>query len=253
MEQLLQHRDAVLWDFDGVLYSYHFNDIEPADLHHNFYSANGKGAQGLIPSLSDEDAYRLGGESFVKYHDTVTGFLPYAEETGLDINEFKKQLLAAQLKWSFKHISENIPQLIAPCEETNQLFADLDQFIRHAMITHANAQYWAEPVSEHLGVHNYFDHILGYDDFDFKSKGQSAYAVELAMQKLGATSEESIFIEDQIKHLEVAKESYPDLCTVLIEGETSIAQPEYVDIMVSRPKDFMKQLLAVKTKTSIAA
>lgn len=253
MEHHFKNRNAILWDFDGVLYSYHFNDIEPQELHSNFFSANGKGARELIPSLSDEDAYRLGGETFLKYHDTVTGFLQFREETGLSVEEFKSRLLKAQLKWSYKHISENIPELIAPCDETNQLFAALDKYVNHAMITHANAEYWAKPVSNNLGVADYFDYILGYDDFDFQSKGKSAHAVTIALEKLNANAAQAVFVEDQVLHLEVAKNAYPDLCTVLIEGEEPIDQPEYVDVMVSRPKDFMRVLLETKHSEKVAA
>ncbi len=253
IDHILKDRTAMIWDFDGVLYSYHYNDIAPEDLEKNFFSANAKGAQEIIPDLSDEEAYHLGGQGFLQYHDTVTAFLPYAKQTGMDEADFKKQVLIAQLKWSFKNISENIPQLIAPCAETNDLFAALKPYIKHAMITHANAEYWAHPVSRNLGVEDYFDHIMGYDDFDFKSKGQSAYAVELALKKLGVNADKAIFIEDQPKHLEVAKAAFPELCTVFIEGKTAIEKPDYVDIMVQRPKNFMKHLLSAHKNARSAA
>lgn len=253
MKELLQGRDALIWDFDGVLYSYHFNDIPADKLNQNFFSANGKGAQELIPWLSDEEAFNLGKETFLRYHDTVTGFLSYAKDLEMSEKEFKSKLLVSQLKWSFKHISENIPELIAPCEETNILFEQLSTYVTHAMITHANAKYWAKPVSQNLGVEKYFDHIMGYDDFDFKSKRESAYAVSLALEKLGAKPENAIFIEDQPKHLEIAKEAYPDICNVLIEAEEPIEKPDYVDIMVHRPKNFMQTLLEVLSEEKEAA
>lgn len=240
----IKDRSAVIWDFDGVLYSYHKLPRERMDK--EFFDANARGAMDVIPELTKEEALQIGADTFLEFHDTVTGFIPYGEKQGKNPIEFKTELLIAQLKWSYKNISENIPELIEPCAETNDLFESLQQYVSHAMVTHSNAQYWARPVSNNLGVEHYFDHILGYDDFHFKSKGESAYAVEMALDKLDATPKEAIFVEDQLRHLSVAKEEHPDLFTVFIEGAEPIVQPEYVDLMVKRPKNFLTMLLEGK-------
>ena len=73
------------------------------------------------------------------------------------------------------------------------------------------------------------------------------------LKKLNSNAAQAIFVEDQVLHLEVAKAAYPDLCTVLIEGEAPIEKPDFVDVMVSRPKDFMKILLNVKQSEQAAA
>lgn len=239
--QVLLNRTAILWDFDGVLYSYH--TVPQEELHRNFWMANATGACELIPSLSMDEAYRIGGAGFLKYHDTISGFLPYASETGLEIEAFKEQLLAAQLRHSFINISQNLPQLIAPCAETTELFTQLRPYVEHVMITHAHRDHWAVPVARQLGVADYFSAMFGYAELMFQNKGHNAFAVEKAMAHLNAAPSQSIFIEDQPKHLEVAKAAYPDLLTVFIEGSEPIAQPDYVDLMVKRPKDFMAALL----------
>lgn len=247
----IKNRAAVIWDFDGVLYSYH--TIPKEELEENFFAANARGAVETIPGLTEEEARRIGAEAFEKYHDTITGFMPFAERLGKDPIAFKTELLAAQLKWSYRNITSNVPELIEPCAETNDLFDRLQPHVRHIMVTHASAEHWARPVAQNLGVAHYFDNIFGYDDFHFKSKGESAYAVNMALETLAAKPAHAIFIEDQLRHLQVAKEEFSDLFTIFIEGAEPIEKPDYVDLMVKRPKNFLKLLLESKKSTTRSA
>ncbi|MCB9963700.1 MAG: HAD family hydrolase [Rhodospirillales bacterium] len=241
MNNPLKNRTAILWDFDGVLYPYSFSRKIREDI---FYTASIRGAREVLPHLSEEDARRMGRESHERYFDTVTGFLTCAKECGLDLTQFKKDLLAVQLAYAYEGVCTNLPELMAPCHETNKLFEALSPHIRHAVITHGHARNWTRPAARHLGIDSYFNHIFGLDDFNFQLKGQSPFAVNMALDALGAAPAEAIFIEDALPHLEVAKNAHPDLLTVFIEGETPIQKPEYVDIMVGRPRHFMKELLA---------
>lgn len=246
----LINRAYVLWDFDGVLYSYH--TVDQAELKHNFWSANASGACELVPFLTFEEAYKIGGDGFLKYHDTLAGFLPYATEIGLGEVEFKQKLLQSQLRHSYKNITQNLPELIEPCAQTNELFTKLSAHLQHVMITHSHRDCWAIPVADHLGVREFFDEILGYEELEFQNKGKNAFAIEKGLQHLNAASHQAIFLEDQVRHLEVAKEAYPDIFTVLIEGAEPIEQPNYVDMVVKRPKDFLEVMTKIHVKEKVA-
>ena len=242
----LADRTAILWDFDGVLYSYH--TVDETLLNENFLGANAEGACQLIPSLSLEDAYDIAEQGFIRYHDTVSAFVPYAEEQGLESGAFKRALLAEQLKCTLRNIRKNVPDLIAPCQETTELFEALSDHLSHVMITHAHRDYWARPVAQNLGVEHFFSEIFGYAEFDFQNKGKSSHAVAMGLDHLGVTSDQAIFVEDQPRHLAKAKQDYPDLFTVFIEGPEPVDLPEYVDLMVPRPKDFLKLMVEQTNK-----
>jgi phosphoglycolate phosphatase-like HAD superfamily hydrolase len=233
---------AVIWDFDGVFYSY---DCLPnkgfIDL---CVRANVKAVQELIPDLSADKASLLALESYAKFHDCVSAFLPEALNRGLDSDEFKVALYERYHEKKFELVSTEQPRIIAPNHELISLFYNVqDKGIKQGLLTHSCPVRWAKRALERMELLSFFDedHILGLSDFDFRNKGVSAYALALMMERLDVSPRQVLFVEDSLSNLQVAKSSYPDITTALISKPAQSILPD-VDFSASIPAGVIKQL-----------
>ncbi|MCI5060086.1 MAG: hypothetical protein MRY79_03335, partial [Alphaproteobacteria bacterium] len=206
----LANRRAIIWDFDGVFYDF---DQVPEGAP-SFYDlcdeANAVTMCRLLKGLDYEEARRLARSSFDTYNDPVTGLLPLAKEYGYSEEDFTRETYYGFNDMLSQLVEKHCPDLFKPCVQTIRAFLGGAGYVRHGILTHSCRHRWAKPVLNMMRKTDFFDpdHVMGFEDFDFKPKGQGVEGLNELLGRLNARADQTIFVEDTLGHLQVAKAAY---------------------------------------------
>jgi len=242
---------AVVSDFDGVWY-----DIEALP-NKDFYrlcdNSCAEAVSSIFPNINYEDAGKIASMSYKKYNNNVDGFLPFAREAGIDESEFKINLHRSYHSRLLMNVLNECPNLVAGSVSLSEKFAESSAFVTHAILSHASVDDWIKPILRFRGDTPYIDdkYIWGMENFGFISKEQSAEPISSIIKAIGYDSSEVMFIEDNIKNIEVAKKAFPDLTTVFVKGASSRADEskvaEFADLVVHNMEEALDKILEIKT------
>jgi putative hydrolase of the HAD superfamily len=101
------------------------------------------------------------------------------------------------------------------------------------LFTNASRQHGVNVVKV-LGITDQFTHNFALEDFDFISK-PDPHPYRVVLERLQATAQECMFIEDSLRNLATAKQL--GMATVLIDGSTQ--PPPGADYTISRVHDLL--------------
>lgn len=237
----LSHIRAVIWDFDGVWYDY---DAIPNSGFYDLcdYAAASAGCK-LVPWLNHQDSLDAARESYKKYHDGISAHIPYLMQTGLSESAAKKIMFREYHSTLFNDFKATCPELLDVCHDTVAALRKLPTHIHQGILTHASAGHWVIPFLKASQNGQFFplENIVDYEDFDFKPKGFGPEGISLAFNKMGVHPSHTIFVEDSVKNLQVAKQAYPSLTTVLKSNAPDSLQ-DGVDFVIRNPLDLYQKL-----------
>ncbi len=230
MKCTLDHtRTVFIHDHDGVHYRYGDNP----DYINFLGQVKAQAVNGLLPELDVETAYRLNQEFYYACGDGSRGFYDMAVQKGHSIEEFRLKLHHEYHRVAFQRMKEEWPDWVKPCPETQQFMQRLSGHVRHIILSQGCPENFIKPNLETMGLLHHFEHVLGYAEFNFEQKAESAFGIGMAMDMMKANPRNCVFIEDTIKNIAKAKERYPDLCTVYIcDNKPLDVVPDCVDIQV---------------------
>lgn len=234
---------AVIWDIDGVKYSY------KASPHVNFYAlcdnAVLEAAKPLLPSLSDAHILFLAQESYRLYRDCYGAFMPFAAQSGLPAESFRRHLFQDYHTILFTKLATDYPDYFDHARHVIPLFQQ-SPHIKHGALSHSSIEHWGAKVLDAIGVLPYFEKnaMLGMDDYDFVRKSDSVEPLHMILKRLDASADQACFVEDSVKNLERAKD-LDGLHTIYIHyGYPLESLPSYIDAQFHDPADFMTHLIA---------
>lgn len=240
---------SVVWDFDGVFYSY---DHLPDRGFYRLCDEASAAAANELFGIEQEEATKMAKEGYAEYNDGLTIFAKHAqkESAGVDLEEVKlkfHRLLHAHLLKIVKH---SYATILTRNHSTIDAFDQSTmRDIRHGIVTHGALNEWCIPVINNMGLLPYFQQqaILGYEDFGFNNKKLGTQGLELCMQRLNTLDPRNIaFVEDTLEHLKVAKNRFPALLTVWVNPNLGTQKndnaPPYVDVVVSEPYHFVNAI-----------
>lgn len=238
----LKPTQAVIWDIDGVKYNYR------ASPHVNFYQlcddAVLKAAKPLLPSLTDQQILFLAQESYRLYRDCYGAFMPFATQSGLPAESFRKHLFQDYHTILFSTLAKDHPGYFDHARHVIPLFHNAPH-IKHGALSHSSIEQWGIKVLDAIGVLPYFDKnaLLGMDQYDFMRKSDTVEPLLQILKLLQAQPGEACFVEDSLKNLERAKD-IPGLSTIYIHyGYPLDELPPYVDAQFHDPAAFMTALI----------
>ena len=229
---------TIVWDFDGVFYDY-----TPV-FYQACVDANSAAACDLIDGLTTEEATTLVLQSYTDHHDCFTGLLARATSCGIDSDQFCKDLQTGHHKNKFGLIMERCPELLAPNEELIEGFEMSRELgITHVVATHSCKREWTLPAIQQMGLAHVFseERVLDYADFGFENKGVSARAVAQAMSIGNSQPHETMFIEDGLSNLHVAKADFPTMAAAFKTNKPLV--PEGIDVIINSPLAVLHMLL----------
>lgn len=238
----LSHIKHVKWDWEGVFYDYDTPYMTSEELFAVQNAEKAKAACEIFNALDYKKALELSYISYQKYNDAIQAFIPLAKGSNLDEGLAKLELFHLYHKKIFEVTPQEFPQIFMPEQKLINEFERTKSQISHSVVTHSCVNEWAKPSASKKEIEQYIGHWIGYNHFDFLSKSQSQRALDVAFEMTGAKPEETAFVEDSIKHLEVSKNAYPDMVTVFKGNLNGEPKPDYVDVVVNKPVDFLKKL-----------
>lgn len=231
MEQLHPSRTTFVHDFDGV----HFD----CDVGYHF-RARAAVARMIFTDLSSEKAYRMCQDSLYLMHSPLAAFEEKAKDMSLDIQHMRQALHDGSYALAFTSLLCEKPALIIDQAEIRCAMDRLAQHdVQHVLLTHASLDNWVFPILERQGYAQHFNRSAskGFEDIGFVPKSASVRPLASSMLSLGVGPQQTVFIEDTLRNLEIAKNAYPDLCTVWVNAEKR-PQPAFVDYKVSSFAEF---------------
>lgn len=236
---------AIIWDFDGVFYDFANLDGSGVSFYDLCDEANAYTTCRLLKGMEHEQARQLARTSFEKYNDPITGLIPVAQQYG-----YKKEDFVRKAFYGFNdRLAELVQQyrqsLFNPCPDALHRFTKGVGYIRHGLLTHSCTHRWAKPALQFLKKLDFFhpDHVMGFEDFDFKPKGQGVEGMDMLLERLNVAPWQAVFVEDTAVHLRVAKEKYPDMLCVWKVDQDEVEKPDYVDIVIRRPADLIDMMV----------
>ena len=237
--------NAVIWDFDGVFFD--FRKIPAKKWSSISLDANAQAACTVLPGLKHNDAINLTLSSSIKNGDGFADFVPLAKKRGMSEAELIRKMNSEYHKILLKTVLTQFPETLDLAKGTVSAFNKLGSNTRHIVLTHSCAQSWTEPVIKKIGLSQIFNKhsILDYEKFDFVHKGKSPRPVEKALKTLSCRANNAIFVEDNPKHLQIAKTAFSKITTVLISSTYS-TPPDQVDIVVKNPHELLQLLIRAK-------
>lgn len=230
---LTPERRYCVHDADGVHHGYEeIDDVFGFYAHVKYVTL-----QDDFPDLSPEDIRRIGLKSYEETGDGLIGFVDTAIEHGIinpeNADLFREGLFRRFHKQKFEIVQERGYALLTPRPRTIQLMNDLSAHFTHGILTQGCFPNWVKPVLEARGMIEFFERhaCLDFHDVGYVTKKLSTKPLQMALDVLGARPEETIFIEDSIDNLVMAKELDPRILCVLITKEgLKPHQDPYVDI-----------------------
>lgn len=232
MRQLLTpQRDVVIFDCDGVFYSW--NALGGMDAAKLFYAeSKANVVPRLLPSLSREQAATIGAESYAKTGDGLAYFVPIAKEQGYDEVAFRDELHTLYHTALLLDIRRKHPQVLLPCTEMLHYLNEL-RHVRMGILSQSCRQSWLLPLAEEKLILNLFNpaHLFGFKEFDWHEKSQSARGLGMIMKAMGVDPARVVFVEDTKQNLRPVKREYPHVLTVhLTDWQTTEPEDTYVDL-----------------------
>ena len=112
--------------------------------------------------------------------------------------------------------------------------------IAKCLFTNASRQH-ALNVAAVLGIGEHFNCIFALEDFDFISK-PDPHPYRVVLERLEARGDECVFVEDNLRNLETAKQI--GMSTVLV-SDVEAPRPPSVDFMIRRVHDLLDVLRAL--------
>jgi len=247
MKQVLDsNRRVFIHDYDGVHYDYAaFHDI------YDFLGdVKVEAIRNFFPDLDPIEAKARGKESYLVHKDGLKAFVDMAVKDGWNEREFRAQLHILYHQIGYKRVMEQYVGVFAPCEETHLAFQSLQGHVRHGILTLSCVDNWAAPLLKKQNLFHFFepDALIGFADFDFQNKADSTRPLELALERLKARAEESVFIEDTLSNLERAKQLNKRLLTAYVSHGKPLADlPDFVDVQVPKPLRLLQDAALART------
>jgi FMN phosphatase YigB (HAD superfamily) len=245
MALLLERVRNLVWDFDGVKYSY--DDIPGVYALCDRISA--ENAVEVISGLDFETALLLGQQSYAKHGDSIGEFLEWARAKGLDPEDVRMGLFRGYHSRLKNHLERHHPHVMARDEGLVAAFEAAAAHIQHGIATHSCIDNWARPFLDKAGLLKFFNQgaLVGLDHVDFVTKSTSARMVQECLSRLGADPKESGFVEDSLTNLGRAKDIDPHLVTIYVhQGKPLESLPPYVDHQTENNRTLMRELVAAK-------
>lgn len=236
---------TAIFDLDDFLYDGDSAHSDIADM------AKARAVCDLFPDMDYDEARRLSRESFEKYHDAFSAYIPFAEQHGETEQSFRQKIHYAFHEAFLPLIKEKRPDFFHHTHPNVPYFETLQSRLTFALLTHSCADRWAKPVLSEMNIRHVFqdEHILGYEQFNFKSKGAFPDAIALALERTNTAPEHALWGEDSVRALVVAKKHYPAITTVLrLYGPLSSINEEflpYIDVVIGKPFDLLDHLVQI--------
>lgn len=236
-----KRRNVFIHDFDGVHYCFENHPNYP-----QFYldCATHAITKSLDHPFTNQEIEKIYRESYQNHGAPFMGFLRYAQEQGLDEKEFIMAYDRLFHEHAISNIYHGAPEWLRPCNQTRQLFSQLNGYVQHGILSQANIDLWVRPILGVLGTLDYFkpQSMLGFKEVGGHLKASSPVPIQMAMDSFGVSSNRVAFIEDSHRNLKTAKEHYPDICTVLISSQRQ--DFDYVDVQVGSLLEFKQMALS---------
>jgi len=241
---------AIIWDLDGVHYDFAVATQAGASFYDMCVEAISLTAVKTLGknSLSYDNAESLAKESLQKYNDQVTAFIPLVDELQFDPREFQTKMLHGFCDVLYDLVQKNCPELFKPDPDTTAHFTKTMGHIKHGILSHACSQRWAIPALQLMHRLDFFhpDHILGFEDFHFNSKGLTAKAITQALELINTSANKAIFVEDTPRNLTIAKQEHPELITILICKQPPEEPTEGIDLYAPSTLEVLKAVNTAK-------
>lgn len=247
MKQLLTpQRDVVIFDCDGVFYSW--NILGGMDAAKRIYAqSKADVVPRLLPCLSSKEAADIGARSYAETGDGLAYFVPIAREQGYDEAAFRDELHTLYHKHLLGQIRKNHPEVLMPCTET-LYHLDALSHVRMGVISQSCRESWLLPLLEEQGILGRFNpaHLFGFKEFDWHEKSQSARGLGMIMDAMDVDPARVIFVEDTKKNLRPVKDEYPHALTVhLTDWQTTEPEDTHVDLSFASKLEFLRTFHAV--------
>lgn len=243
---LFTQTDGIVWDLDGVHYSY-----APLPVLSNQSAQFAVDAvRHFLPHLPLQDAFEKAALGFKVHGSSCMGFEEDAAAAGLDVSTFRHGVFECFQAKLFAYIRDNHPQAWSANPAAVAAFDETANHLRHGIATHSSSCNWAKPLLDRLGLRPYFNDraIIGMSDVDFASKARSARAIIMSLDALELRPERAAFVEDTVHHLQRARELHPDMRTVYIHhGKPLDTLPDYVDAQFSDNAALVRAIHREKT------
>ncbi|PZO88843.1 MAG: hypothetical protein DI626_00785 [Micavibrio aeruginosavorus] len=252
-QALTAERDIVIFDCDGVFYSWrHYakgaSDTVPSDpMHHaKRFCAEVKAdvVPLLLPVLTRDEAAILGKRSYEETGDGLRYFVELATQHGFDANEFREQLHIAYHQLQFKRITESYPEVLAPCLESGQHMQALASGgVNFGVLSQSCRDNWLKPLLGSKNILNHIkpEHLFGFKEFGWNEKSINAKGLGIIMDVMEADPSRVVFVEDTKKNLYPVKAEYPDVLTVHInDWHMPTPEDDYIDVAVDTTLDYMR-------------
>lgn len=184
-----------------------------------------------FPTLSPEDIRAIGRKSYDETGDGLLGFTSLAKEWNLISAEredlFREGLFRSFHREKFQYAKENNMALLNPHTRTIKLLEQLRGHVQHGILTQGCLMNWVRPVLESRGTWEFFTKhaCLDLHDIGYETKKLSTRPIQMAIAALGATPAQTVFLEDSVDNLKMAKIFNPDILTVLITRKNP--EPEF--------------------------
>ncbi len=245
MKQSIQNKLAnittILWDFDSVF-------TQPD---HRFFNlcdkSNPLAASRIIPNLDYKEAHRISAKAFKEHRDTLIGFMPFAEKHGIPKKKLQTDIFKEFHSILRKKIVKIYPELLAPQEDNIAKLKQLKEYVTHCIVTHSCAEKWAIPNLKDMNEYQFIkkdNHVIGYDQYGFNNKRISPEGILLGMKRTGAQPRNTVFVEDTLDNLQMAKATCPEITTAWITNSNETH--EGVDIKVKKRGEFLDYVLEAK-------
>lgn len=253
-QTLTAERDIVIFDCDGVFYSWrHYNkgqkDLFPSDpMHHaKRFCAEIKAevVPLLLPVLTRDEAAILGKRSYEETGDGLHYFVELASRHGFDPEEFREQLHRVYHQLQFQRVAKDYPELLEPCAESSLHLQALGSRVNFGVLSQSCRDNWLKPL---LGSKNILNHIkpeylFGFKEFGWNEKSVSAKGLGIIMDAMEADPSRVVFVEDTKKNLYHVKKEYPDALTAHVsDWQTATPEDDYIDLSVDTTLDFLRRL-----------
>ncbi|NBX74481.1 MAG: hypothetical protein EBQ89_09330 [Alphaproteobacteria bacterium] len=192
---------AVAWDIDGCIYPYaHHQAPEGFCFYRLCDEAGAEAALNLMPSLGRPEALRLMKESFDRYRDSFTAFLPVAEERGLCPHTARDKIFTDYHALLRELIKQRAPDFFEGARATRTAFPLFPRHVRHGTLTNACLEGWGMHVLQEIGIRHYFDPDLFFDmrRNDFHPKAANAIPIENFIKAAGLQPHQVALVEDSV-------------------------------------------------------
>ena len=243
---------GVIWDFDGVFYSY--DVLKGFDFFNLADEFTAKAAIWSIPGLDRDEALRLSRLSHSVHENPVESYTDIIREKELPEDLVKLYLFNYYQRTLFDYVSGVYPHFTGDTSALVDAFGHSDPNLRHMIVSHSSEPFWISPTLKIIGLSNYFppETILGHEEYGFESKKDSARGVEQALTTMQLHPSQAVFIEDNLPNLQRAKKAFPELRTVLVSGREFETLPDGVDYVVSNAAEFLETLNAAPKPQAVA-